>query len=86
VRDLGAPLEDILHVRRRIEAGEIPGPRPFVSGPFIQHRPYFESETFVRWGVDGPEDGPTIEGLILADYPALERRGSPQPSGGRSRE
>jgi imidazolonepropionase-like amidohydrolase len=56
VRDLGAPLEEILHVKRRIEQGEIPGPRLYVSGPFIQHRPYFEYETFVRWGVDGPED------------------------------
>jgi len=56
VRDLGAPLEEILHVRRRIEKGEIPGPRLFVSGPFIQHRPYFDYEKFVRWGVDGPED------------------------------
>jgi imidazolonepropionase-like amidohydrolase len=56
VRDLGAPLEDILHVKRRIEKGEIPGPRVFVSGPFIQHHPYFEYESFVRWGVDGPDD------------------------------
>ncbi|MFI4943696.1 MAG: amidohydrolase family protein [Burkholderiales bacterium] len=56
VRDLGAPLEEILHVRKRIAAGEIPGPRLYVSGPFIQHRPYFEYETFVRWGVDGPDD------------------------------
>jgi len=55
-RELGAPLEDILHVRRRIEKGEIPGPRLYVSGPFIQHRPYFEYEKFVRWGVEGPED------------------------------
>jgi imidazolonepropionase-like amidohydrolase len=56
VRDLGAPLEDILTVKKRIEKGEIPGPRLFVSGPFIQHRPYFEYEKFVRWGVSGPED------------------------------
>ena len=27
VRDLGAPLEEILHVKKRIAAGEIPGPR-----------------------------------------------------------
>ena len=39
VRDLGAPLEEILHVKKRIAAGEIPGPRLYVSGPFIQHRP-----------------------------------------------
>ena len=56
VRDLGAPLDEILHVKRRIEKGEIPGPRLFVSGPFIQHKPYFEYEKFVRWGIDGPED------------------------------
>ncbi len=56
VRDLGAPLEDILEVRRRIEKGTILGPRLFVSGPFIQKAPYFEYEKFVRWGVDGPED------------------------------
>src|SRR5688500_4665248 len=56
VRDLGAPLEEILHVKRRIERGEIPGPRLFVSGPFIQRRPYFDYEKLVRWGVDGPDD------------------------------
>src|SRR5438552_11111828 len=39
-RELGAPLDDVLDVKRRIEKGEIPGPRLFVSGPFIQHAPY----------------------------------------------
>jgi imidazolonepropionase-like amidohydrolase len=55
-RELGAPLEDILHVKRRIEKGEIPGPRLFVSGPFIQKRPYADYEVTFRWGVDGPQD------------------------------
>lgn len=55
-RELGAPLEDILHVKKRIEKGEIPGPRLFVSGPFIQHRPYNEYEKEFRWGVSGAED------------------------------
>ncbi|HEY6929501.1 MAG TPA: amidohydrolase family protein [Thermoanaerobaculia bacterium] len=55
-RDLGAILEDILDVRRRINAGEIPGPRLFVSGPFIQHAPYFEYEKDYRWGVSGAAD------------------------------
>ena len=55
-RELGAPLEDILDVRRRIEKGEIPGPRLYVSGPFIQHRPYFEYEKTFRWGVEGAAD------------------------------
>jgi imidazolonepropionase-like amidohydrolase len=55
-RDLGAPLEDSLVVRKRIEQGEIQGPRLFVSGPFIQRRPYTEHERAFRWGVDGPDD------------------------------
>ncbi|MDQ5857326.1 MAG: amidohydrolase family protein, partial [Acidobacteriota bacterium] len=55
-RDLGAPLEDILHVKRRIDRGEIPGPRLFVSGPFIQHKPYNEYEKEFRWGVTGAAD------------------------------
>ena len=33
--DLGAPLEPILDVRDRINAGEIPGPRMLVSGPWV---------------------------------------------------
>jgi imidazolonepropionase-like amidohydrolase len=55
-RDLGAPLDAILSVKRRIERGEIPGPRLFVSGPFIQHAPYEEYERPFRWGIDGPDD------------------------------
>ena len=55
-RELGAPLEDILHVKRRIDRGEIPGPRLFVSGPFIQHKPYNEYEKEFRWGVSGAAD------------------------------
>ena len=55
-RDLGAPLDDSLSVKRRIESGEIPGPRLFISGPFIQHKAYPGTEAF-RWGVDSPADG-----------------------------
>src|SRR5713226_2209673 len=55
-RELGAPLEDVLDVRDRINRGEIPGPRLFVTGPFIQHRPYFDYEKEYRWGVNGPAD------------------------------
>ena len=54
-RDLGAPLEASLVVRQRIRDGEIPGPRLFISGPFIQHRPYPGSEAY-RWGVSGVAD------------------------------
>jgi imidazolonepropionase-like amidohydrolase len=55
-RDLGAELNDILEVRDRINKGEIPGPRLFVSGPFIQHAPYADYEKEYRWGVAGPAD------------------------------
>ena len=54
-RDLGAPLDDSISVKERIERGEIPGPRLFVSGPFIQHQAYPGTEAF-RWGVDGARD------------------------------
>ena len=54
-RDLGGPLEDSLNVRDRINAGEIPGPRMFMSGPFIQHEAYPGTEAF-RWGVEGERD------------------------------
>lgn len=36
-RDLGAPLDDILWLKKEIESGRIVGPRMFVSGPFLQH-------------------------------------------------
>src|SRR6478735_4451880 len=39
-RDLGAPLEDSIAVRDAIAAGKIPGPTLYVSGPFIQKKPY----------------------------------------------
>ncbi len=54
-RDLGAPLQDSLDVRERIESGAIPGPRLFISGPFIQHKPYPGTERY-RWGVEGVRD------------------------------
>ena len=55
VRDLGAPLEDIVDVKKRIARGEIPGPRLFVSGPFLQKANTPLTAKF-RWVVNGPED------------------------------
>ncbi len=55
-RDLGGPLDDVLSVKRRIKNGEIPGPRLFVSGPFIQHAAYEPWQAEYRWGVNGAED------------------------------
>jgi imidazolonepropionase-like amidohydrolase len=56
VRDLGAPLAEILAVRKRIASGEIPGPRLFASGPFIQRKAYAPHEEPYRWGVNGAAD------------------------------
>lgn len=55
-RDLGAPLDDSVAVKTRIAEGKIPGPRLFISGPFIQDKAYPGTERF-RWGVDNPNDG-----------------------------
>jgi imidazolonepropionase-like amidohydrolase len=54
-RELGAPLEASINVRDRINKGEIPGPTVYVSGPFIQKKPYPRTEEF-RWGVNGVQD------------------------------
>lgn len=54
-RDLGAPLAESISVRDRINRGEIPGATLYVSGPFVQKKPYPGTEAF-RWGVNGPED------------------------------
>jgi len=54
-RDLGAPLREILGVRDAINAGEIPGPTMYVSGPFLQHEPYPGTD-YYRWGINGVAD------------------------------
>jgi len=54
-RDLGAPLNNSIAVRDRINSGELTGSTMYVSGPFIQHAPYPGTEAF-RWGVSGVED------------------------------
>ncbi len=54
-RDLGGPLKESLAVRDAINRGELPGPTMYVSGPFIQHKPYPGTEAF-RWGVNGEKD------------------------------
>jgi imidazolonepropionase-like amidohydrolase len=55
-RDLGGPLDDVIAVKTAINEGRIPGPTLFVSGPFIQHKPYPGTEPY-RWGVSSPQDG-----------------------------
>jgi len=55
-RDLGGPLEELVATKRKIAAGDIPGPRLFISGPFLQRAPYEDYEERFRWGVDGAAD------------------------------
>ena len=54
-RDLGGPLKESIAVRDRINSGEIPGATLYVSGPFIQKKPYPGTEAF-RWGINGVAD------------------------------
>jgi len=54
-RDLGGPLEESIAVRDAINKGTIPGATMYVSGPFLQHKPYPGTEQF-RWGINGEKD------------------------------
>jgi imidazolonepropionase-like amidohydrolase len=54
-RDLGGPLKESISVRDAINRGDLPGPTMYVSGPFLQHRPYPGTEQF-RWGIEGVDD------------------------------
>ncbi len=54
-RDLGGPLQASIRTKEAINAGKIPGPNLYVSGPFLQKKPYPGTEAF-RWGVDGEKD------------------------------
>lgn len=54
-RDLGAQLEDSITIKNQINNGEIPGPNLYVTGPFLQHRPYARPEPD-RWGIYGVDD------------------------------
>jgi imidazolonepropionase-like amidohydrolase len=54
-RDLGGPLEESVAVKKAIANGEIPGPNLYISGPFLQHKPYPGTEHH-RWGINGTKD------------------------------
>jgi len=54
-RDLGAPLDESIGVRNKINSGQLAGATMYMSGPFIQHAPYPGTEAF-RWGVTGADD------------------------------
>lgn len=63
-RDLGAPLDEIIWLKKEVEAGRLPGPRLFVSGPFLQKSlpaaqgTSYDSrvQAFFRWTVNGAQD------------------------------
>lgn len=54
-RDLGAPLAPSKSVKERIDRGEIPGPRLFMSGPFLQASVEDWQKAY-RWAVATPEE------------------------------
>jgi imidazolonepropionase-like amidohydrolase len=54
-RDLGAPLDASVNVRKKINDGTLVGATLYISGPFIQHEAYPGTEAF-RWGVQGEAD------------------------------
>lgn len=54
-RDLGAPLEASKSVKERIDSGDIPGPRLFMSGPFLQYE-IEDWQTAYRWPVKSVRD------------------------------
>ncbi|MCH8954294.1 amidohydrolase family protein [candidate division KSB1 bacterium] len=71
-RDLGAPLKPSIAVRDAINSGKIPGPTIYVSGPFIQHKPYPGTELF-RWGVNGAKDARAkVRRLALAGVDCIK--------------
>lgn len=54
-RDLGAPLEPSRSVLERINRGDLPGPRLFMSGPFLQAE-VEDWQTAYRWPVRSVSD------------------------------
>ncbi|MEL6301478.1 MAG: amidohydrolase family protein [Pseudomonadota bacterium] len=54
-RDLGAPLQDSVSLLQRVNSGEIPGPRLFMSGPFLQAE-VDEWQKGYRWEIASERD------------------------------
>ncbi|MFQ5983315.1 MAG: amidohydrolase family protein, partial [Woeseiaceae bacterium] len=59
VRDLGTDIDNSFWLREQINSGRMPGPRPFIAGPFLRKTPTsFVSKDFVdTWVVENPADG-----------------------------
>ena len=60
--DLGGPLKESLAVRDRVKRGEIPGPRLWVSGPWIPRGPGSKGPMSFGWSgpIDTPEDAAKV--------------------------
>ncbi len=83
-RDVGAALEDAAWIKEEVASGRLPGPRLFVSGPFLQ-KTTGPTQAFFRWTVDGAEDArektrrlaeagmDLIKVIQLSDLTAAER-------------
>jgi imidazolonepropionase-like amidohydrolase len=71
-RDLGGPLEASINVREALRESRIPGPTLYVSGPFLQHRPYPGQEAF-RWGIEGTKDARAkVQALVKAGVDVIK--------------
>jgi len=71
-RDLGGPLEASVNVREAIKFSRIPGPTLYVSGPFLQHRPYPGTEGY-RWGISGDKDARAkVQALVKAGVDVIK--------------
>jgi imidazolonepropionase-like amidohydrolase len=68
--DLGSPAEESVHIKQRIERGEIPGPRLWISGPMMQ----LNREALPGVGkIVTPEDAArTAEALVTAGVDVLK--------------
>ncbi|OFC70654.1 Xaa-Pro dipeptidase [Alteromonas confluentis] len=58
VRDLGAPLDDSVAIKKKLAEGEIPGPNLYTSGPFLQYH-VDEWQSHYRWEVKDIKDAAT---------------------------
>src|SRR5712691_6873036 len=47
IRDMGSPLDEILRLRREVEAGEIIGPHMIIAGPIVQGPLPFRMPLFI---------------------------------------
>jgi imidazolonepropionase-like amidohydrolase len=68
--DLGSPAEESVRVKQRIERGEIPGPRLWISGPMMQ----LNREALAGVGkIETPADAArTAEALVAAGVDVLK--------------